>query len=313
MRAVCYSPEKQTQFKTVASTKSSIKMKNFRQPNGDDLIITKWTDITPLDQDQISFQYSEDLAASTSGQPISLSSIHNLVGEQLISIKAEATSISGIKVLTTQFSGRTQKQEVIVRDNTAWVKVVLWGKNVDSLELNKTYLLKNLRVKVTKYERYLSTPRNDEFSGTECEPFTVPLVQVQEDVNTTVTVAGSILGTQTTTKSLVCLGCNKKTVEVAGSKAVCQSCGLSQSPKACATSWSVRILVKPTDLSRNLRLVLPNEMLERFISITGSKVKLPEASEEELVLSILDFSAGKFKITYDDINYMVTDVSLSHD
>lgn len=124
-------------------------MKNFRQQNDDDLIITKWTNITPLDQDKISFPYSEDLAASTSGQPISLSAIHNLAGEQLISIKGQTTSISGVKIITTQFSGKTKKQELIVRDNTAWVKVVLWGNHVDSLQLNKTYIFKNLRVKVT--------------------------------------------------------------------------------------------------------------------------------------------------------------------
>jgi hypothetical protein len=197
MRAVFYSPEKRNELKTVATAKSPIKMKNFRQQKDDDLIITKWTDITPLDGDEISFPYSEDLAASTTGQPISLSSIHNLAGEQLICIKGPATSISGIKILTTQFSGRTEKQEVIVRNNTAWIKVVLWGKHVDSLQINKTYLLKNLRVKVTKYERYLNTPRNDECTATECEEFTTPLVPVEDDVSTMSTLSGRILGIQT--------------------------------------------------------------------------------------------------------------------
>lgn len=301
------------ELKTVATAKSPIKMKNFRQQNDDDLIITKWTNITPLNQDKISFPYSEDLAASTSGQPISLSAIHNLAGEQLISIKGQTTSISGVKIITTQFSGKTKKQELIVRDNTAWVKVVLWGNHVDSLQLNKTYIFKNLRVKVTKYERYLNTPRNDEFTATECEEFTTPLVPVEEDVNTMSTFHGRILGIQTATKSLVCLGCNKKSVEVAGNKAVCQSCGLSQSAKACATCWLARVLVRPDDSSRNLRLVLPNEMIERFISITGSTVKLPEVTEEGLDLSILDSSSKKFKITFDNINYMVTDISVSQD
>ena len=37
---------------------------------------------------------------------------------------------------------------------------------------------------------------------------------------------------------------------------------------------SDRVLVRPDDSSRNLRLVYPNDVIEQFISITGSK--LPE-------------------------------------
>lgn len=310
MRAVCYSPEKRTELKTIATAKSPVKIKNFRQQKDDDLILTKWTGVTPIDREQISFPYSEDLAASTSGQPISLSAVHNLAAEQLISIKGQVTSMSGVKIITTQFSGKTEKQEVIIRDNTAWLKVVLWGKHVDSLQLHRTYLLKNLRIKVTKYERYLNTPRNDDFSASECEEFTTPLVPVEEDVNTMSTFSGHILGIQTATKSLLCLGCNKKSIEPTGNKAICQSCGLTQSAKACPTSWSIRLLLKPDDSSRNLRLVLPNEMVEQFICMTGATVNLPEISEEELILYILDFVDKKFSITFDNIGYVVSDISI---
>ena len=65
---------------------------------------------------------------------------------------------------------------------------------------------------------------------------------------------------------------------------------------------SDRVLVRPDDSSRNLRLVFPNDVIEQFISITGSTVKLPEVTEEDLLSSILDSSARNFKITYDTIN-----------
>ena len=69
----------------------------------------------------------------------------------------------------------------------------------------------------------------------------------------------------------------------------------------CATSWSVQVLVRPDDSSRNLHLVFPNDVIEQFISISGSSVKLPEVTEEDLLSSILDSSARNFKITYDNI------------
>ena len=129
VRAICYSPEKRPELKALATRKSPVKMRNFKQADAsDDLIITKWTKITPLEKDQIKFSYSEELAASTSGDPVNLSAIHNLAGEQLICVKGQAASMSGIKMVATQYSGNTQKQEVIIRDPTAFEKLVLWGR-----------------------------------------------------------------------------------------------------------------------------------------------------------------------------------------
>ncbi|CAB4003588.1 Hypothetical predicted protein [Paramuricea clavata] len=71
VRAVCYSPEKKAELKALAATKSPVKMRNFKQVDtSDDIIITKWTKMTPLEKDQITFPYSDELAASTSGEPI---------------------------------------------------------------------------------------------------------------------------------------------------------------------------------------------------------------------------------------------------
>ena len=41
-------------------------MRNFKQADASDGVITKWTQITSLEKDQIKFSYSEELAASTS-------------------------------------------------------------------------------------------------------------------------------------------------------------------------------------------------------------------------------------------------------
>jgi hypothetical protein len=39
------------------------------------------------------------------------------------------------------------KQDVVVADPTATIKIILWGDFVNSLELDNTYTLKNVRVK----------------------------------------------------------------------------------------------------------------------------------------------------------------------
>ena len=110
VRAVCYSPEKRAELKVLATTKSPVKMRNFKQPDtSDDLIITKWTKITPLEKDQIKFSYSEELAASTSGDPVNLSAIHNLASEQLICVKGQAAGTSKWLQLGIQATPKSRK------------------------------------------------------------------------------------------------------------------------------------------------------------------------------------------------------------
>ncbi len=75
--------------------------------------------------------------------------------------------------------------------------------------------------------------------------------------------------------------------------------------------WSVQLLAKPDESSKNIRLALPTHMLEKFLAITGSLVELDTVSEEDLVLSILDSCCKNFIITYDNIGYDITDISLS--
>ena len=243
VRAVCYSPEKRAQMKAFEITKSPVKILNFKETK-DDLIITKWTSITPPEKEKISFAYSDKLSASSNGQPVVLSAVHNLAAEQLIAVKGETTSISGVKSATTMFSGKTEKQDVIIRDTTAYMKLVLWGKYVNTLELNNTYLFKNVRVKAAQSGHYLNTPPpSDAFVTTECEKFTGPLVEVEKDVNTTSRISAQILGVQRSSKSLCCVSCNK-TVDVLENKAVCKSCSLTQLPIQCHVVWPVQLLVK---------------------------------------------------------------------
>ena len=302
IRAVCYSPEKRAQIHALSSSKSPVKLRNFKlDDHGNDLIITKNTKIDPLAREDIPFAISEELASSSSGDPIKLSSIHTLAGEQLISVKGEVASVSAVKNVSTHFSANTPKQDVIIRDPTATFKVVLWGHHVDSLTLHQTYLFKNLKVKITKYERYLNTPRSDEFTANEIQPFTDPLVPLEQELNTTSMITGSFLGIHKTFKTLICQSCQKRSIDVSGNLAVCQACELSQVATSCPVHWLVRVLIKPHDSTKKLRLNLSNEVLKQFFAIRQIEVDLRTISEEELTVTILETSLHNFNFTYDNL------------
>ena len=58
VRAVCFSPEKQNELKTMEKVKSPVKIINFQKPH-QDIFINKCTKITPLPIDEIDFPHAE--------------------------------------------------------------------------------------------------------------------------------------------------------------------------------------------------------------------------------------------------------------
>ena len=60
-----------------------------------------------------------------------------------------------------------RKQEVILRNPSGTIKLVLWEQYVDLLVPSQTYNLENLKVKVYNDQRYLNTPRDEEFNATK--------------------------------------------------------------------------------------------------------------------------------------------------
>ena len=177
VRAVCFSPQKHTQLHTFQQTKSPVKVSNYGKSQlGKDVIFNQHTKIAPIDNTNIDFPHSNKL--TTTGMAISISSLNDLAGEQLVTLKAQVAQISGVKRIETQHQGRLNKQEVILRDVTGSIKAILWQSRVDTLKENTTYILKNLKIKTSRGEKYLNTPKDEEFQATETTPFNQPLVQV---------------------------------------------------------------------------------------------------------------------------------------
>ena len=160
----------------------------------DDIILNHQSKIIP-NEETTGFSHSDDLIPS--GGVTSISAINNVASEQLISIKAQVVNISAVKVVKTQYQGTLNKQEVLIRDTANSIKLILWESYAETLTLNSTYLLKNLKVKIFKNERYqLNTARDVPFQFTETSPFTQPLVDVNAELASMVpsTINGKIIG-----------------------------------------------------------------------------------------------------------------------
>ena len=143
-----------TRIKTLEQVKSPIKIQTYDRQK-QDVLITKYAKIVPLEKDNVSFPHT--LMCNADGLLENISSLQKEAAEQIVSIKAQVVQMSGWKTIHTQRYGSLKKQEIIIRDNTSSTKVVLWEEYVDCLEMNKTYLLSNLRVKGSKLHSLHST------------------------------------------------------------------------------------------------------------------------------------------------------------
>ena len=169
--------------KRFKNTKCAVKILHYTKSKTDDIILNHQSKIIPNEQ-ATAFNYSADLIPS--GMITSISALNNVASEQLISIKAQVVNISAVKVVKTQFQGTLKKQEVLIRDTTGSIKVILWESYTETLTLDSTYLFKNLKVKISKNERYLNTAKDVPFQFTETSPFTQPLVDVNAELASTV-------------------------------------------------------------------------------------------------------------------------------
>ena len=310
LRALCFVSEKQTELKTLEQVKSPVKIQNYNRQK-QDLLITKYTKIVPLDKDDVNFPHTP--MCNADGLLENISSLQKVAAEQVVSIKAEVVQTSGCKTIHTQRYGSLKKQEVIIRDNTSSTKVVLWEEYVDCLEINKTYLLSNLRVKGSKSEKYLNTAKTEKFTFKETEPFAQPLVQVHEDLSlTTTTWTAKILGIQQATKQSTCVSCNKiVTPQSNDILAECTSCKMTQMQSSCPVQWYLKILVQNTDkLEQTHKLSFYPNLANQLFNILEVKLDFATATDTDLKVAVLQ-NQKNIVVTFDSFNYKVTDIALA--
>lgn len=286
-------------------------MSKYTKSNGRDIVFNQYTKVMPVESADIDFEHSAKLLVT--GIATSIASLTEVAAEQVISVKAEVSEISGVKTVHTQHQGTLKKQEVLIRDNTSSIKVILWETNVEKLEKNKTYLLKNLKVKVSNKERYLNTPKGKEFTATETTAFKKPLVQVQQCLFDMVssTISGKIIGIQQTNNTRSCISCKKPVLPCADDDDLgeCQSCKLVQILTACGTQWYLRLLVQSsTNQAERKRLVFYNQEVQQLMDVLNITLNLDTATERNIVKTILKANQT-VEITFDTFTGKVTGIT----
>ena len=299
VRVVCFSSQKQTELTTLQVTKTPVRVTNFSKTKTGDIILDNQTKFTPLSH--LPFSYSDTLTANGT---VLISSLAQVAAEQLVTVKAEVTHVSGVNKTPTLRQGVLSKQEVTIRDPTSSVKVILWESWVNSLQSKKTYLLQNLKVKTNKNERYLNTAKYEKFLFQEVEPFQVPLAEV-DPTNETSSITGKIVAVQQIANTIACV----VPFPEDDTLGECQACKLLQILSSCTSQWYIQVTVQSSsDPSLKRRLTLYNQQVMQLITTLKLELDIDSTNERRLTLAIL--KANKtLNFSFDSSTYKVTDIN----
>ena len=173
--------------------------------------------------------------------------------------------------------------------------------------------MRNLRVKVTKTDRYLNTAKTEKFTYTETEPFTHPLVDVAEELSviTSMTWTGQILGIQQVVKTLSCRSCGKTVNEQAnGVLGECSSCKMSQVLSSCSAHWFLKAQVENVNKTgEKLKLSFYPNDVKQLVEKLGITIDLDEAKEDNILIEVL-LAQKNISVTFDSVTCEVPNIGL---
>ena len=185
---------------------------------------------------------------------------------------------------------------------------------METLNLNKTYILKNLKIKASKQLRYLNTAKDIEFQFSETSPFEQPLAQVDDDCSdlSSHSIQGKIIGVQQIQNSKGCVICRKKVIPLPSDNSLgkCEDCELVQLLSLCASQWYMRIVVQENSSTppKIHRLALFNQQVQELMSALSTQDgNVPESS-----LTVAILKADKcFAIIFDQNSHKVENMQVS--
>ena len=120
---VCIVYQMHSKLTTFQKSKSQVKVENYGMSNSNDIVFNQNTKVFLQDQPEQDFTFANDVAVANSGLAKDIASLSNIASDQIVSLKACVTHVSGVKKITTQFQGTLLKQEVHLADCSVSIKL----------------------------------------------------------------------------------------------------------------------------------------------------------------------------------------------
>ena len=306
--ALCFSPEKKSQFDDIKLKRSPVKIKNFRV--SDKYGIKVLVDDTVKIEDVV--EPGEFMPIANGDQePVPIATLSKITLGQVVTIKAKVADISGVKIQIMDDKSKVNRQQTIIHDSSGSIKLTLWGKYTDTLEIGHTYLIKKVRVRKDKFgEIYVNSIKSGETSFNDTDDFATALAPI-----TTTLVSPSVtecqmklLGIHTINKHLVCCSCHKKANPIKNGKyAKCEGkmCALKQKVSTCGTSWYMKLYLQlKEDPTKKLALAAYDHIVRKLETLCP--IPFDISDEEDITEALLDL--GHLNVTFDSFENKIMEI-----
>ena len=154
-----------------------------------------------------------------------------------------------------------QKQDVIIADSKAAVRVVLWERSIGLLEMGKTYNLRNVAVRSYNGNKYLSCSESSECASAPDYGEVQDRSAVEETSSTDQIVTGEIISVIFVDQYACCVACKAKVEAIDDVVGQCKKCSAMIRLSRCASGTTARFIFESTTSGEQYTLVAFNEVV----------------------------------------------------
>ena len=180
----------------------------------------------------------------------------------------------------------------------------LYGEYVDCLEQGKSYLFKNLRLRIVNNKVFLNTPKAKKFIYEETKE--IPnLVGISDQTDRTQTsMIGKIVGVSVIIQSHYCSVCGKKGL-LKYKIFCCKSCEIKVSCREVTSMWSLKLAVRDVSTNQQHLLYFNNDVAHDLSNILCFEL----SDEDEIASSLFNDQLPAVKIDFDIVSKSVNNVT----
>lgn len=242
-RGVCFSPAKLSEFQSVESKTSPVKLINY--------------DIDKIDNKSVLmgarvklFEMPVSFPKATLKSNITLGSLSAVADNQLISLDAKVVKLQGRKKVNTRY-GLKEKITGFIVDPHGAITIELWEDFIPQVEEGGTYTFKNLRLHKNQYNGslFVGTPVGCNCTITPREDFSQPLATPTDlpDTFLTKTTQAEFIGIKTFALYYTCFKCKSKITDSMQVITKCTKCGLTQKVEKCKKTCYIQAFIEEED------------------------------------------------------------------
>lgn len=290
-RAVCFSPGKRKLLAEVDKARSPVKITKHDISKGD-VVINNRTNISLMDNTAVTFQHDPLLAKDAF---VTIKELEKLAPWQLLNIKASVATVNGMTTHQGKDGQSLNKQEVIIRDSTGCCSFYLYGEDSGKLEVGKSYILKNLRLRVVKGSVFLNTSKAEPFLYQMMDNLK-DLVEVPSiNLLTEQTMIGKVSGVSTIKQSFGCMVCGKTGTVEDKDIFSCSNCNIKSNVKSVVMRWGLSLLISDVATNEKYVMYFNNDNTHAL----ADALSFDLSSQEEVASSLLREYLDPVKLLFD--------------